>query len=293
MVYGNYDGKRLIDIKFGLSHIKRIYPFYLIGIIMTIPYYLIGTDINTIVLKRIIKIVFVDTCLLKAWIPNPQFYFSSCGVMWFVSTIFFCYCSYPLIKKMDEISNKMILELGAVIYVCQICIKTMTYKCDISLAISDWICYIFPLTKIMDFMIGVVIGIFYKRGCFRSTLNKLFVVIGIVLYAMTNYIKNNNIFAVQDYFGNYFCTIPIVILLVGATRFSITNERLKTLVYNLADKTMVFFVFHQTIICYIKRFVKIESKQGETVLIFVTCFVFTELMYWSVINFKRKKDNAN
>lgn len=258
---------------------------------MTIPYYLIGTKLNIESLKNILRILLVDVCLLKPWIPNPHYYFSSCGVMWFVSTIFFCYCCYPMLKNVEKMSSRKIILLVVAIYICQIGIKAGTYILGASWEISDWICYIFPITKSSDFIIGIMLGALYRRGCFEGKAYKILFWMGLIFYAITNYIKNNNFFKIQDFFGNYFCTIPIIVMLIGATGINMSNKYIKNIVTDMADRTMIIFIFHQTIICYVKRFLKISSRSWELFIILFVCILYSELICRIDYYIKGKKKN--
>ncbi len=128
--------------------IRKIYPLHLITTIFWI--------IITIYIWNEFDIgkVMLSLTLLQSWTMNMNYYYTLNGVSWFLSDIIFCYATfYTLYKNLNRIRKKTWEKITIPI----IFITYITIASQLSPQQTNDILYIFPLTRIIDFSIGIIL----------------------------------------------------------------------------------------------------------------------------------------
>lgn len=109
--------------------------------------------------------------LLQSWIPKGDFYFVANGPAWFLSDIFFFYIVFHLLfQRLFRLSLKCLIR-NFVTFGVLYPMFAFTIPSD---AINSFL-YIFPLTRVIDFAIGILLYRFYvsaKGGKVRLWLSK-------------------------------------------------------------------------------------------------------------------------
>ena len=139
-----------------IKKMKKVYPFFLITLIMTLPYNNIFNDLLQFTL---------DLFLLQSW--RPEGYFSYNGVSWFLSSIFFLYViNVPLMALQNSILNKvrkknlfLLFEI-AFFFVIDIFWAYFVHFRDMSL---EFYTYILPLSRVPEYICGICLGILIKN----------------------------------------------------------------------------------------------------------------------------------
>ena len=97
--------------------------------------------------------------MLQAWIPLPMWYFSGNAVGWCLSDFMFFYFSFPFIFRYFTTNKKIfILTFIFIIVIYTICIIPI-----IPVRFLDAIIYINPLTRLIDFVIGIILWGYIKN----------------------------------------------------------------------------------------------------------------------------------
>ena len=134
---------------FILKRISRIYPLHLLGFAISL-FFLAGTDSST-------KLLATNLLLIQSWIPSYIFYFSFNTVSWSLSTLLFCYITFPLVMRIVLKSNKYKKTLFSLIWLF-IYIALIILIPDKSYSL-----YICPFSRLLDFIIGIILWKVYKK----------------------------------------------------------------------------------------------------------------------------------
>ncbi len=90
-----------------------------------------------------------DALLLQAWLPWHDAVFSGNSVAWFLSALALCYCAFPLLAR----------AVAAAPW--RLCLLAVAAMAAVQCALVQWVggdaAYTFPLSRIQDFALGVVV----------------------------------------------------------------------------------------------------------------------------------------
>ncbi len=202
--YGDTDrikGNGIVySIRFGIGKIKKLYPLHIVSMFLAMPYlfleykgYLgIGKIVNP-TLK-----MFFNATLMQSWVPNRGFYFSLNAVSWYLSVSLFLYIMFPFILRLMKKYNG--IKTAIVVMICtfalQIVMAYVSYRIQIDFIDNDnfihWFTYIFPLSRLEDFVIGCNLGYIFmnmkndvERSCKKYTLLEFGIIVLIILQLAT------------------------------------------------------------------------------------------------------------
>lgn len=158
-------GKKIDDGTFSqkqfvIKQLSKFYPLHILTLTTIIMLDLrIGEDIDTY--KVILCIL-----LLQSWIPSNDFNFAFNGVSWFLSDIIFFYLIFPfLYKNLIHSQKRYIALLFATI------LALYSIICfNIRPELTNSILYVSPATRVIDFIIGLLVYRLYASQ--RTTLFK-------------------------------------------------------------------------------------------------------------------------
>ena len=149
----------------------RLYPLHIAMLLLALPLLILkdqGLPLTERILDPAGKFV-IDTALLQSWVPDNDIYFSLNGVSWYLSTALFLYMMFPLIlffiKKYRGIKTAVIVIL--ITFGLQILLAFAAYLVQRNLIPKDdlihWFVYIFPLSRLEDFVIGCNLGYLFLQ----------------------------------------------------------------------------------------------------------------------------------
>lgn len=134
--------------RFVWRHALKLYPLHWLALaLLLLAMALVGTlVINPGVLA-------LDVALLQSWSMHLKVYFSYNSFAWFLSTLMFCYLCYPLLARWF---SPMGLRFKGIVLAIVIIIDM------VALALTDdygkTALYVFPLVRLIDFMIGMTLA---------------------------------------------------------------------------------------------------------------------------------------
>ena len=171
MVYLYFDTDRIKDyglkssFKFGINKVKKLYPLHIVTLLFALPS-LIIEYIDYPGLGRIINPTvkaLANAFLVQSWFPSSGFYYSLNSVSWYLAVSLFLYIMFPFIlsrlRKYKDIKTAMIII--SVTFAIQIMVAYISSL--VPLNVKDgyfihWLVYIFPLSRLEDFVIGCNLG---------------------------------------------------------------------------------------------------------------------------------------
>ncbi len=138
-----------------VNKLKKIYPFFLVSMILTLPYS--RTD-------DILQF-FLNLFLLQSW--KSEGYFSYNGVTWFLSDILFLYIiTVPIMSFHNAILNKMkkktLFLIFEILLFLMIDIVWAYFVRSTAMSL-EFYTYILPLSRIPEYICGIGCGILFKE----------------------------------------------------------------------------------------------------------------------------------
>ena len=298
-------------IEFGKNKIKKIYPAYIVSLVVMLPctYFELrpyGAVINAGL--KSLMLLGVDLSLLQSVTGMTFFSHSLNGVCWFLSCIFVCYIVMAfVIKKIDNIRSKREAEVCFLISIIIVLLLSLVAskieQMNLSGGKINDLWYGHPAIRWWYLLIGAILGTLYKKtDIVFGTLTE----VGITSVACVYFVLRNTLLEVMNQnFLRFFDLLLCSMVLFGFSKGkgfisqALSNNRMLW----LGRITMYLYLFHYPVRTLVdKFFVKTNaiSTLGEVGFIF-ECFLiiaFTSCMvclYMKICNLKShfvvKEDN--
>ncbi|NYE03866.1 peptidoglycan/LPS O-acetylase OafA/YrhL [Bacillus niacini] len=263
--------------KFLISRFARIYPVHILTFILSLPLlYKAFLESTLITLAKAIP----NLMLLHSFFPIREVYFSFNGVSWSLSNEIFFYLCMPIIIYFY---NKFNLNgLKPLIYIVILLLVATTFAIGFSDSlIKGWLLYIFPLFRMIEFIIGTLIAIlFIKQPINWNKYQKYFTLFEISsLLSLLIGMYINNFVPTTFHYGLYY--IPFMSLIIYI--FAYQMGRISKLISNrlfiyLGEISFSFYMLHQLVIRYSSYIPGIKSSP-----IILAIFSFIISLFGSVI----------
>ncbi|WP_029321016.1 acyltransferase family protein [Butyrivibrio sp. AE3004] len=305
MVYSYYksDGKNdssIIDrLMFSWNKIRKLYPLHIVAMIIAVPirYYESILYSETFFFPMTLVNLVLNSFLLQSWIPNMDIVYSLNGVVWYLSTCAFHYFMFPwLIKSIRKYKGvKEPITISVILFAVQAMLSALTpylpfYQSTGGWKFSVWFSYIFPISRLVDFIIGCNLGyIFISKK--HSDGKRLSFYIGmeflsVFLFLCSSAIYNTSIINKLQFGKTTIWTIPTcMIIYIFALNKGVLSKILthKFLVF-LGDLSSYTFIVHQLVIkiCMFTAtmFVGEAFKKNPIVLFSAFCISIAIAVLW-------------
>lgn len=200
---------------------------------------------------------------IQSWVPMKEYYFSYNSVSWYLSLVLFMEILIHWISKWRKKSYKKdVIVLIGVVALWNIVWYIFPNR------YIHWLVYIFPIARIVEFMIGYMIGIRMVQNGLRENkkiLNGLYVLSWINILALLVVSLNtidNSLFLTFVWF---LPSVIIVSLAIYREQHNIGRKEYHIdILKAVGDISMELFLTHQIVIRYIKRYLEetgiIEGK---------------------------------
>jgi len=329
MTYSYLGTERITDksikssFRFGVGKIKKLYPLHIVTMLLAVPFliyeYRSHAGLGKIITPAV-KLV-LNVALVQSWIPKSGFYFSLNAVSWYLSTSLFLYMTFPFIlfgMKRYKKGIKTAIIIISVTYIIQILLAFLAYVVNINLIHDDdfihWFPYIFPLSRLEDFIIGCNLGYIFMnhRNEEKGSDQKVYTIaeIGVVaiiivqwiLYLTKIYIpsKADPPVPTSNWWGLTVLWTMSSCALVYL--FALKRGKLSQL---LSNKALIFignmsangFLIHQMVYRYLNSFEKKLFGQSNNYINLLICFAITmaSAYLWdkTINRFHKKKETPN
>lgn len=147
--------------RFYRRRLARIYPAFLVAWAISLVLHIGAGSLS--------MWAFLPPTLLQAWIPVEVAYFAGSAVFWSLSCEAFFYLCFPLIHRLIvNLQFRWVFAVGASAMAVSIGIAILMLGADEN-PLTRWFLIIFPPLRLMEFIIGVALGVLFRRG-FRIRL---------------------------------------------------------------------------------------------------------------------------
>ncbi len=261
------------NIIFAINKIKKVYSFYFIMLVVSMPYSIITDMEDASIYKACIKaIIKFAGCLTLCQSAFGSSYLSHAliGTSWFLSTLFLCYIMCPFVKKvLSNIHHRYnnILLLQVVIITCILsCFFRFleAYFRHKGIIYVNDLAYGSPYSRIWYLIIGMIIGKIYKENSrkFYNFKIELITVVSTVLW----YFIRPNISWREGFKQIIDIAVVIAImfaLLYGKSLFfRLCNSKLS----RFSPYVMYIFLCHLPLIWYVNliwNYIKLDNVFGN------------------------------
>lgn len=160
--------------RFYRRRIARIYPAYAVAVVVALTVAVATDDFAVTDLAAF--------TLLQAWVPDPSIYYAASPVFWSLSCEAFFYLVFPLVA--DRIARMRTASLWALVGIAAAAVIGIGILASpfIDNGFVRWAVYIFPVTRSLEFFVGVGLGFLFARG-FRLKGISPYVVAAVALLA--------------------------------------------------------------------------------------------------------------
>ncbi|MBQ7615289.1 MAG: acyltransferase [Butyrivibrio sp.] len=167
---------------FSFKKIMKLYPLHIITMFAVLMLYL-SFDMDK---GELLRDTVLNILLIQCWYPSSDVNVSLNGVAWFLSAISFLYFMYPWLNRwLKNVSEKVKMLVPIAVLAIQILACIPVYILDGENSLYVWFMYCFPVFRLGDFIVGLILGEWYKEEKV-SVLKKnsaITVIVGILLTA--------------------------------------------------------------------------------------------------------------
>lgn len=142
-----------------IGRFSRIYPLHWIVLFIVAGYSVVALFASAGWGLPAWKLLLTNMALLQAWVPNGHYYFSLDVVSWSLSVEIFFYLCFLLLRRFKD---EYLLVLSVLSYAA---LLILAFELQGMRPITlYWVIYINPLARLPEFLVGMTIYRFYKKG---------------------------------------------------------------------------------------------------------------------------------
>ena len=230
--------ENISPINYTLMKLKRFYPYHIVCFLLVAAlriYMHMPIDIRAAI---------VNLLLLQSWVPDATYYFSYNGVSWYLSVLVLFWLATPFLKQLVQSYGKKkkvwFFSYGGA-FVALAVINIFAAKT----VLAKWILYIFPLTRLIEYAMGVCAGALYAQA--QKKIPLFIRIIWICLYAVTVLAYR---FLPMNYTYCFLYIVPTTCLLLAAAQ--LTEKELPRFLQLCSQHLMDVFLLHQMVFQYLK-----------------------------------------
>ena len=131
--------------------IAKVYPLHLLCFIWAVSLFDYEFDVSTLSKAAL------NLSLLQSWTLTREYYFSFNAVSWFLSDVVFFYALFPVICR-----NRLIYRTNFIAIFATLCLIYICVIPQISESAINSVAYIFPASRLLDFIIGMLLWRLYS-----------------------------------------------------------------------------------------------------------------------------------
>ncbi|MBV4614313.1 acyltransferase [Escherichia coli] len=223
--------------QFILLRLARIVPMHLL---LAMPFILLTIHLKNFDFSKTLT----NILLMQSWIPKEDYYFSLNGVSWSLSDELFFYLMFiPLIYT--SITKKVITAISIITLLLTIYFLKIIQTEEL----NHWLYYIFPVSRLVEFICGMIIYACWKNSRQQTVDSLLFLTSLLPLLIAIYYSNNiNNSLRYSLYY-----LLPMVIFFTSCIylRNGVIHTILSSKTLELLGKSsFIFYLIHQPIILF-------------------------------------------
>ena len=246
----------------------KFFPLHWLCLLASIPLVTISIIQGSATIKAALISFIPNAICLQSLVPFDAIYFSYNAVSWYLSTTLVLTLTYPfIVRSLNQYSNLGKANIALTVFICYAILVIMLPK-----NLRHSILYINPIVRVVDFIIGIYLYLFYKNYQHKVTksnsLQKIFQIVGILALAVSILISQLIPRDVRMIAAVYW--LPLSILLLSY----VFQPKIKGWGYNIiawiGDISFPIFLTHWIIIRYANTICNIIGLDNKPLKVVVT-----------------------
>ena len=224
----------------------------------------------------LIPVFFINAALIHSLIPIQDVYFSYNAVSWFLADVLFFAVCFPFIFK-------TIYKMNANLKIANALLLLILYGiiiCLIPLSFRHALLYISPFIRILDFVFGIYLALFYMyiKDKIVSNLNHdkqilMFIFVLILLLVVESIVLGTSF---ELFAPLYWPLIAVLILVATFPRNGVIPLMENKYLLRLGESSFTIFLVHRLVLRYFVHFVSINVYAKTFICLILTLlFCFT------------------
>ena len=152
-------------VRFYVARFARVYPAYLVSIALALPvvalYGSLAWDKSSPAVRA--DALIAQVFAVQAWFPREELYLGINAPAWSISVEAFFYALFPLLlrslsRSLATAGARAVFVMAALTWACAAAVFAIPHHADV------WTTYIFPPIRLVDFVVGMLLGMAFLRG---------------------------------------------------------------------------------------------------------------------------------
>ena len=152
-------------VRFYVARFARVYPAYLVSIALALPvvaaYGSLAWNKSSPAVR--IEALAAQVLAVQAWFPGEEIYLGINSPAWSISVEAFFYALFPLLlhrisRSFAAAAARSIFLIAALTWACAAAVFAIPHHADV------WTTYTFPPVRLVDFVVGMLLGLAFLRG---------------------------------------------------------------------------------------------------------------------------------
>lgn len=163
--YGGRLRSRADAVRFYVARFARVYPAYAVSIALALPvvaaYGSLAWNKSSPAVRG--EALIAQVAAVQAWFPREEIYLGINSPAWSISVEAFFYALFPLLlgtisRSFATAHARTIFVMGAATWACAAAVFAIPHHADV------WTTFIFPPVRLVDFVVGMLLGLAFMRG---------------------------------------------------------------------------------------------------------------------------------
>jgi peptidoglycan/LPS O-acetylase OafA/YrhL len=271
--------------EFLFNRFARLYPVHLLTLGIAIAAYVGLSNLSLIDGKTLA----VNTLLMQAYIPDALYYFSFNGVAWSISAELFFYLAFIFLLVKLRTRTLAVIAVAMAVLIGYLINSPVQYS-----PIYNWIFYINPGFRVIDFIVGMLVFRLFITGRFRvePSQGTAAEIGSLALLAVFGYVGLNGVSMLWRFDLFYVLPMALVVWVFAQGHGAISRLISNRLFVTLGEASFSLYMIHQIVIALAQRNMPVDINQpnqvywfiGSTVLIGITCSVAMYFYFEKPIN---------
>lgn len=242
--------KKKVDyFDFLIARIARVFPTHILTLLISLP-----SLINLWVSYGLFSIAIfgMNAFLLQSFIPSRSVFYSFNAPSWCLSALLFFYIIFPFLAVLRTSKLLMIavFVLGYQLFVIGFIGTNRLYDASEQFYIFQFLIYVFPLSRLIDFVVGIILYRFFcsTRRC-SVIYSTLFQILAVLIFC--GFFVYHQSIPYYYRFDLYYL-IPLSLVIIA---FAYENGYLARIIDKnglvfLGSASFAFYMIHQIVIRY-------------------------------------------
>jgi len=152
-------------VRFYIARFARVYPAYLVSITLALPvvamYGSLAWDKSSPAVRA--DALAAQVLAVQAWFPREEIYLGINSPAWSISVEAFFYALFPLLlwsfgRSFATAGARTVFAMAVMTWACAATVFALPHHADV------WTTYVFPPIRLVDFVVGMLLGMAFLRG---------------------------------------------------------------------------------------------------------------------------------